>query len=121
MQIEDVLAIRKIFYKKKDLKLPLSISYEIAKFLKNTDEEERFFLSRQNQMIEQYCKHNKDGSRVLDEQGNIEIEVEKGVQLDQELKELLTFEVDISLSLEYSELEDFTIEELYLLMPYINK
>lgn len=123
MKINELLKIRGVFLEIKQAKMPLKISYQIAKFLHSTDDSSTFYTEKYQSIINQYAEKDEKGEFKVSEDGqSIKIKQETFDQCVSALRELEEVEVEIPetkidpMGLEHTGL---SIEKMYILMPVL--
>ena len=57
-------------------KLPFPVAYKIAKFFSATDEDEKFYDNKLNELLEQYGENTEDGKRIIPKDNVLKVNAE---------------------------------------------
>lgn len=115
IKFNELIKIREILTKLSKNKFPIKVSYEIAKFLRNTDADAEFYSTQLNTIIEEY----KDPGATA---GVFQILPEKIDACNRELSVLENHTIKIEplhVDVEAIESVEITPEEIYWLFPII--
>lgn len=121
MTLSNLFQLRTLLVRLSEELLPLSVSFQIARFLKETDASYSLFTTRYSKIVETYGARDADGNLIYNETG-LQLIPETMEKANQELQELNDFEVETPpLSLNYEDLANLQItpKDLYILMPYL--
>lgn len=122
MTLSEAIKIREIFLQIKEKKLPIKTSYQIVRFLQNTDSDAAFYSDKYREIINESAELNEDGSLNMTENGaSIKIKPDKLESCTHSIQELETTPVDVKLEINLSDLEnaELTVIQLYTLGKYI--
>lgn len=73
MELNILLQARNIFMGHQNDKMSAMLAYKIMKFIKGSDNEEEFYRTKLNDIIQEYGEKNEDGKPAFDENGNVKI------------------------------------------------
>lgn len=88
-------------------KLPIKVSYAVAKNVNKLEKELDFFNIEKNKMMDKYCEKNDDGTLKISEEGNAKILDKHLDDWNKEYNELLDIDIDIDIhKVQISKLDD---------------
>lgn len=116
MQLYNVLKARQVIAQKANLEgLRFATARKFQKFIKLTDDDEKFFVDKRAELIMKYAKVDENGEFIV-ENGNYTFTDENFAEFSKQFNELNQIEVEIpdTVKVDESELEEmsFTIEEV---------
>lgn len=119
MQLYNVLKARQVITQKANLGgLRFATARKFQKFIKLTDDDEKFFVDKRAELIAKYAKVDKNGEFIV-ENGNYTFTDENFAEFSKQFNELNQIEVEIpdTVKVDESELEkiSFTIEEVSII------
>lgn len=119
MQLYNVLKARQVITQKANLKgLRFATARKFQKFIKLTDDDEKFFVDKRAELITKYAKVDENGEFIV-ENGNYTFTDENFAEFSKQFNELNQIEVEIpdTVKVDESELEkiSFTIEEVSII------
>ena len=125
MKLINVLNARNIITDKAQVKgVSFKTSLKFIKFLKATDEDEKFYNEKRNELIQTFVTRDKDGKIVV-ENNQYKFTDENLSEINKQVTELANTEVEIPESLKFSseELEkmEFTIEEVSVIYDLLKE
>lgn len=124
MKLIEVLNARKVIASKAQVQgVNFRTSLKFTKFLKATEEDEKFYNEKRAELIKTYATKDDKGEFVIKD-NKYQFTDENWNAINEKFAELNTTEVDVSdnLKFETSELEKiegFTPEEVWLIYPLI--
>ena len=122
MKLIDVISARNAISNKSKEPLNFNLAYKFAKFIKATDDDEKFYNTNQEKLIQEYAKRTEDGEFDIKD-NRYQFDADKAIELNGKLKELANTEVKIdgfSFSKEELEKINFTIEEVIAINELIS-
>lgn len=119
MQLYNVLKARQVITQKANLEgLRFATARKFQKFIKLTDDDEKFFVDKRAELIAKYAKVDENGEFIV-ENGNYTFTDENFAEFSKQFNELNQIEVEIpdTVKVDESELEkiSFTIEEVSII------
>ena len=119
MQLYNVLKARQVIAQKANLEgLRFATARKFQKFIKLTDDDEKFFVDKRAELITKYAKVDENGEFIV-ENGNYTFTDENFAEFSKQFNELNQIEVEIpdTVKVDESELEkiSFTIEEVSII------
>lgn len=111
-------AIKNVLQECIDKKMPVKTSYKIMKIIKAIEEEEVFFASKMQEIINEYGEKDENGNYIQTGENSIKIKDGKIEECNAKINELNSIEIkipDYKISLEELELIELSPKELYLL------
>lgn len=119
MQLYNVLKARRVIVQKANLEgLHFATARKFQKFIKLTDDDEKFFVDKRAELIAKYAKVNENGEFIV-ENGSYTFTDENFAEFSKQFNELNQIEVEIpdTVKVDESELEkiSFTIEEVSII------
>lgn len=119
MQLYNVLKARQVITQKANLEgLRFATARKFQKFIKLTDDDEKFFVDKRAELITKYAKVDENGEFIV-ENGNYTFTDENFAEFSKQFNELNQIEVEIpdTVKIDESELEkiSFTIEEVSII------
>lgn len=111
-------AIKNVLQECIDKKMPVKTSYKIMKIIKAIEEEEVFFASKMQEIINEYGEKDENGNYIQTGENSIKIKDGKIEECNAKINELNSIEIkipDYKISLEELELIKLSPKELYLL------
>lgn len=126
MKMSEIFSFQSLRAKIKDSVIPIRLAYKFSRFFTALDKEIEFFNTTINNLIQQYGKKDEEGNYVLsDDKASVLIDEEKYAECMEKTKELNELEVTLeyipSFTIEELESLDLTVQEVNLLMPYIQE
>lgn len=123
VKLNDVIQSLKILKSISQKTLKGKVNFQLAKILRELNNEYNLFLKSRENLILKYGK-KENGQLIIDDEGNYGIDKEQLFNFNKELNELL--DTNISLNAEKIILEDiedidFTIEQMIALSPFIKE
>lgn len=76
---------------------PVKVSYAISKNVSKIESELNIYNKEREKIIDKYCKRDKEGNLLIDENNNYSIEDENIDICNKELNELLDIEIDVNI------------------------
>lgn len=122
MKICELIKIREELVNLSKEKIKLRSSFNIAKFLSQTEQDTQFFQNKLLGLIEKYGQRDENGQFILENNGtSIQIQQEHIEECQQGLSEINNYEIEIpSLKIYYNDLpEGLSISTLFNIMDYI--
>lgn len=126
MKMSEIFGFQNLRTKIKDSIIPIRLAYKFSRFFAALDKENEFFNTTLNNLIQTYGKRDKDGNLVLsDDRTSVLIDDERRAECMEKTKELNDLEITLEYtpSFTFDELEGIglTMQEVDLLMPYIQE
>lgn len=123
MKISELVQARAILLNKRSTNFPIKTGYCIAKFLRDTDKDAEFYQTKYQEIVMSYSEKDENGNPIqIENSSAIRIRQDLVEDCIQALKELDELEIENHiLVLPLENLEGFTPEEIYTLMPYIEE
>lgn len=122
MTIDKILNARSVLAKIRPQCKKASLSYAVMRILKDSDEDERFYIDKYREILNELGEKEEDGS-YKQVNGNFLIKEGFGEEFKKKIDELNALEVeDIKWRIKLSDLEDIEVtpEDLYNLDVFIN-
>lgn len=88
MELNELLQARKILANHVNDKVCATLAYKLMKFLKSSDNEEEFYLTKIRELIDKYGEKDGEGKPVHADNGNIKIEQSKVEECENEIENL---------------------------------
>lgn len=88
MELNELLQARKILANHINDKVCATLAYKMMKFLKSSDNEEEFYLTKIRELIDKYGEKDGEGKPVYADNGNIKIEQSKVKECENEIENL---------------------------------
>lgn len=107
-----------------NINFPARTAYKIARLLAEIEKEQEIVHKTRTQLIDKYGQKDESGKFILNEEKNIQLKPDCVEKFNQELMELLETNVELTspyLTLEELEIANFTPQQMYMLMPYIQE
>ena len=125
MKLINVLNARSVITSKARVKgVNFKTSFKFMKFLKATDEDEKFYNEKREELIKTFATKDEDGKIVI-ENNQYKFTDENLAEINKQISELAAMEVEIPETLKFSseELEkmEFTIEEVSAIYELIKE
>ena len=125
MKLINVLNARSVITSKAQVKgVNFKTSFKLMKFLKATDEDEKFYNEKREELIKTFATKDEDGKIVI-ENNQYKFTDENLAEINKQISELAATEVEIPETLKFSseELEkmEFTIEEVSAIYELIKE
>ena len=125
MKLIDVINARRVIINKASVKgISFGTSFKFMKFMKATDDDQKFYEEKRNELIEKFATKDENGTPIY-EDDRYSFTDEKFKEVNKQLAELAETEVEISESLKFTEQEldkmEFTIEEVAAIYDLIKE
>ena len=125
MKLINVLNARSVITSKAQVKgVNFKTSFKFMKFLKATDEDEKFYNEKREELTKTFATKDEDG-RIIIENNQYKFTDENLAEINKQISELAAMEVEIPETLKFSseELEkmEFTIEEVSAIYELIKE
>ena len=125
MKLINVLNARSVITSKAQVKgVNFKTSFKFMKFLKATDEDEKFYNEKREELIKTFATKDENGKIVI-ENNQYKFTDENLAEINKQISELAVTEVEIPETLKFSseELEkmEFTIEEVSAIYELIKE
>ena len=107
-----------------NINFPARTAYKIARLLAEIEKEQEIVHKTRTQLIDKYGQKDESGKFILNEEKNIQLKPDCVEKFNQELMELLETNIELTspyLTLEELEMANFTPQQMYMLMPYIQE
>lgn len=107
-----------------NINFPARTAYKIARLLAEIEKEQEIVHKTRTQLIDKYGQKDENGKFILNEEKNIQLKPDCVEKFNQELMELLETNIELTspyLKLEELEIANFTPQQMYMLMPYIQE
>lgn len=107
-----------------NINFPARTAYKIARLLAEIEKEQEIVHKTRTQLINKYGQKDESGKFILNEEKNIQLKPDCVEKFNQELMELLETNIELTspyLKLEELEIANFTPQQMYMLMPYIQE
>lgn len=107
-----------------NINFPARTAYKIARLLAEIEKEQEIVHKTRTQLIDKYGQKDESGKFILNEEKNIQLKSDCVEKFNQELMELLETNIELTspyLKLEELEIANFTPQQMYMLMPYIQE
>lgn len=124
MKITNVLEFKTLYETIKDKKLPIKVSYKMAKLLQQLEMEINFYQEKIAAIVQEYGKKDERGNLVTVESGVFEIQEGKLSECNAKIEELAALEIqpiDIKFSFDELETLELSIQEINCLMPFLEE
>lgn len=123
MKLIDVVNARKVIVNKAAAKgVNFSTAFKFMKFMKATEDDERFYETKRKELIEKFATKDEQGN-VIVENNQCSFTDENLKEINKQLVELAETKVEIPESLKFTEQEldkmEFTIEEVSVIYDLI--
>jgi hypothetical protein len=123
IKLNDVIQSLKILKSISQKTLKGRVNFQLAKILRELNNEYNLFLKSREKLISKYGK-KENGQLIIDEDGNYSINKNQLFNFNLELNELLDTKIDLNaekIALKDIEDIDFTIEQMVALSPFIKE
>lgn len=125
MKLIDVINARRVIINKASVKgISFGTSFKFMKFMKATDDDQKFYEEKRNELIEKFATKDENGTPIY-EDDRYSFTDENFKEVNKQLVELSETEVEISESLKFTEQEldkmEFTIEEVAAIYDLIKE
>lgn len=125
MKLINILNARSVITSKAQVKgINFKTSFKFMKFLKATDEDEKFYNEKREELIKTFATKDEDG-KIIIENNQYKFTNENLAEINKQISELAATEVEIPETLKFSseELEkmEFTIEEVSAIYELIKE
>lgn len=125
MKLINVLNARRVIVSKSQAKgVNFRTSFKFMKFIKSTDEDEKFYNEKREELIKTLASKDEDGKLII-ENDQYKFTAENFDEINKKLAELANTEVDIPENLKFSSEEldkmEFTIEEVSAIYELIKE
>ena len=125
MKLIDVINARRVIINKASVKgISFGTSFKFMKFMKATDDDQKFYEEKRNELIEKFATKDENGTPIY-EDDRYSFTDENFKEVNKQLAELAETEVEISESLKFTEQEldkmEFTIEEVAAIYDLIKE
>ena len=125
MKMYEIRAFENFYKKIKEKKMPLRVAYKLNKLFQETQKSTVFYDENLNKIIEKFGERDEDGNFVPTKDGTgIKIQENKINECSVELEELSNLIIDLpetKFTLDELEDLDLTIDQIGLLMPFIEE
>lgn len=123
MEILKVVNARQIVLKKQNQPLKFSTAYKFRKFVNETEDAEKFFNEKRDEIIKKYAEKNDDGEIKVDDDGNVSFKKDDIENVNKEYAELVKTDISVNIKFKPEELEslDLTIAEVDVLADLIEE
>lgn len=123
MEILKVVNARQIVLKRQNQPLKFSTAYKFRKFINETEDAEKFFNEKRDEIIKKYAEKNDSGEIKVDESGNVNFRKEDIENVNKEYSELVKTDISVCIKFKPEELEslDLTIAEVDTLSDLIEE
>ncbi len=108
MKLNRLVTARAAIFSKCSEKLPASIAYKLAKFLRLTDGDEKFFNEKFKAILDNYAQKDEDGNFVRGD-GGIVLKPETAEVCKQELRELEGTEIELPFQFSMDDMSCLTL------------
>lgn len=125
MKLIDIINARKVIVSKATVKgVNFGTSFKFMKFMKATEDDERFYETKRKELIETFATKDEKGNLVI-EDNQYKFTDEGLAEVNKQLVELAETNVEIPESLKFTEQEldkmEFTIEEVSAIYDLIKE
>ena len=125
MKLINVLNARSVITSKAQVKgVNFKTSFKFMKFLKATDEDEKFYNEKREELIKTFATKDENGKIVI-ENNQYKFTDENLAEINKQISELAATEVEIPETLKFSSVElekmEFTIEEVSAIYELIKE
>ena len=125
MKLIEVINARRVIINKASVKgISFGTSFKFMKFMKATDDDQKFYEEKRNELIEKFATKDENGTPIY-EDDRYSFTDENFKEVNKQLAELAETEVEISESLKFTEQEldkmEFTIEEVAAIYDLIKE
>ena len=119
MTIKNIMEIREIFTKRKNEVYSVSSGLKIARFLKKTEDVEKFFHMRQKRLFEECVEKNENGTFVVTE-GGYKLRDDKTDAYQIGMRELYEEETEETISFSETDAVELklTVDELRAILEF---
>lgn len=122
MKLYKVVALQDFFKLVKDKKMPILITYKLAKLAHRAEEEIAFYNQELNKIVQEYSLKENGQAVLSEDKSSIIIIPGKEEECSQKISDLQNIEVDFSdfsFSIEDFEQLDLTLSQFDLIFPLI--
>lgn len=122
MKLYKVVALQDFFKLVKDKKMPILITYKLAKLAHRAEEEIVFYNQELNKIVQEYSLKENGQAVLSEDKSSIIIIPGKEEECSQKISDLQNIEVDLSdfsFSIEDFEQLDLTLSQFDLIFPLI--
>ena len=122
MKLYKVVALQDFFKLVKDKKMPILITYKLAKLAHRAEEEITFYNQELNKIVQEYSLKENGQTVLSEDKSSIIIIPGKEEECSQKITDLQNIEVDLSdfsFSIEDFEQLDLTLSQFDLIFPLI--
>lgn len=123
MKMYEILNLSGIYESIKNEKMPIKTAYKLSKLIKTIEEEDQFYRTKFQELIEEYGEKDENGQYVLiNNDTSVKIIDGKQKECSEKMNDLQNIEVktpDIKFALEELESINMTVEMITALMPFI--
>lgn len=95
MKLIELLNARKVIAKFSQEKLPVSVSYKLAKLIRSTDSDEVFYNEKISEIINKYRQKDEQGNFIETDANGIPLSEKTAEKCKEEIKELENTKVDM--------------------------
>lgn len=125
MKLIDVINARRVIISKASVKgINFGTSFKFMKFIKATEDDQKFYEEKRNELIEKFATKDENGMPIY-EDNRYSFTDENFAEINKQLEELAKTEVEIPESLKFTEQEldkmEFTIEEVSAIYDLIKE
>lgn len=124
MNILTLINTAKIFNQIAQTKISSKLAYKIMKLCKSVADEEEFYNSKRNEMINMYAQRDENGQIVVSDDGMISISPEKIDEAQAALQELNSIEVKVpNIKFTLTELDELklSVADMFVLDAFIEE
>lgn len=121
MELNEILQARRTLAAHINDKVDATLAYKIMKFLKVSDNEEEFYLTRIQGLIKDYAEKDADGNPIVDG-SNVKVAHDKTKECEKAMKELGKTNVsEPAIKFNLSELSELklSVKEMFFLDNFI--
>jgi hypothetical protein len=122
MKVHQIVEVRGVIAANAKQKMPARTAYKIARFMRDTEADERFYHKRIGEIVEAYGEKDSAGEYVRID-GNVKIKEADNDVFKKEMDELYNLESDVVLQFDINDFDglELSVAEMILLCNFINK